>query len=106
MLPLSRRLFWNTKEMVSINSSLGMSRTSAPPTRTLPLCTSKNRQIKVCQRGFAAAGGANESHHLTRLNFQRNALDNLGFAIIAEMHILQRDTEASFGCCGMSLFLA
>ena len=44
---------------------------------------------QVCQCGFAAAGGANESHHLTRLNFQRNALDNIRFAIIAEMHILQ-----------------
>ena len=46
MLPLSRRLFWNTKEMVSISSSLGIARTSAPPTRTLPLCTSKNRQTR------------------------------------------------------------
>ena len=43
---------------------------------------------KVCQRGFAAAGGAYKSHGLSRLNVQRNALDDLGFSVIAEMHIL------------------
>ena len=42
---------------------------------------------KVCQRGFAA-GGAYKSHGLSRLNVQRNALDDLGFSVIAEMHIL------------------
>ena len=44
---------------------------------------------KVCQCGFAAAGGAYKSHRLSRLNVQRNALDDLGFSVVAEMHILQ-----------------
>ena len=47
MLPLSRRLFWNTNETVSISSSFGISRTSAPPTQMLPLPTSKKRQMRL-----------------------------------------------------------
>ena len=46
---------------------------------------------KVCQRGFSAAGGAYKSHGLSRLNVQRNALDDLGFSVVAEMHIPQRN---------------
>ena len=43
---------------------------------------------KVCQRRFSAAGGAYKSHSPSRLNLQRNALDNLVFSVVAEMHIL------------------
>jgi len=63
---------------------------------------------KVCQRGFAAAGGTYKSHSLSRLNLQRNALNNLVFSVIAEMHVLQRDRSilrvlrnslSLHGCC-------
>ena len=47
MLPFMRRLFWNTKDTVSISSSLGISRTSAQPMKMLPLCTSKNLHIRL-----------------------------------------------------------
>ena len=47
MLPLIRRLFWNTKDTVSISSRLFTLRTSTPPIRTLPLCGSKKRAIRL-----------------------------------------------------------
>ena len=43
MLPLMRRLFWNTKDTVSISLFLSMSFTFTPPMEILPLCGSKKR---------------------------------------------------------------
>ena len=63
-------------------------RSAHPDAATLHI---KEPADKVCQRGFAAAGGAYKSHRLPRLNVQRNALDDLDFSVIAEMHIPQRD---------------
>ena len=57
MLPLMRRLFWNTKDTVSISSSLAMSRTSAPPMRMLPLPTSKKRGISPASVDFPPPEG-------------------------------------------------
>ena len=63
-------------------------RSAHPDAATLHI---KEPADKVCQRGFSAAGGAHKSRRLPRLNRQRNALDDLGFSVIAEMHIPQRD---------------
>ena len=60
-------------------------RSAHPDAATLHI---KEPADKVCQRRFAAAGGAYKSYGLSRLNVQRNALDDLGFSVIAEMHIL------------------
>jgi len=43
---------------------------------------------KVFQRGFSAAGGTYKSHSPSRPDLQRNALDDLVFFVIAEMHVL------------------
>ena len=59
-------------------------RSAHPDAATLHI---KEPADKVCQRRFAAAGGAYKSYGLSRLNVQRNALDDLGFSVVAEMHI-------------------
>ena len=49
----------------------------------------KESADKVCQRGFSTAGGSDEGHRLPRPDVQRNTLDNVRFAIVTEMHIVQ-----------------
>jgi len=57
ILPLMKRLFWNTKETVSINSLLSMSFTFAPPMEILPLCGSKKRAMSAASVDFPPPEG-------------------------------------------------
>ena len=84
-----RRLFWNTKDTVSISSSLGTARTSAPPMEMLPLCSVEEPAHKARKRRLAAARGADERHCLPGPNVHRDALYDLRLAVVAEVYVLK-----------------